>query len=118
MNDKQLKELLDSLTLREKIGQMFQGFSGMIGEDGILTGNYDRNDYKEEYLHSMGSMLGISGKERLARIQREHLKHSKIPMLFMLDIIYGFREIFPISLALACSFDPEMVEKNRADFGI
>ncbi|MGN0557544.1 MAG: glycoside hydrolase family 3 N-terminal domain-containing protein [Acutalibacteraceae bacterium] len=112
MNDKQLKELLDSLTLREKIGQMFQGFSGMIGEDGILTGNYDRNDYKEEYLHSMGSMLGISGKEKLARIQREHLKHSKIPMLFMLDIIYGFREIFPISLALACSFDPEMVEKT------
>ncbi|MEE1019584.1 MAG: glycoside hydrolase family 3 N-terminal domain-containing protein, partial [Acutalibacteraceae bacterium] len=111
MNEQQLKELLDSLTLDEKIGQMFQGNGDMVGQDGAVTGKFDLKEYSETEIQNMGSILNVYGKERLRNIQREHLKHNKIPLMFMGDIIYGYREIFPICVSQACSFDPDMIEK-------
>ena len=111
MNEQQLKELLDSLTLDEKIGQMFQGNGDMVGQDGTVTGKFDLKEYSETEIQNMGSILNVYGKERLRNIQREHLKHNKIPLMFMGDIIYGYREIFPICVSQACSFDPDMIEK-------
>lgn len=34
----------------------------------------------------------------------------RIPVVFMMDVIHGFRTIYPIPLALGCSFDAELVE--------
>lgn len=47
----------------------------------------------------------------MRKIQEEHLKNdrNKIPMLFMMDVIHGFCTIYPIPLALGCSFNPDMV---------
>ena len=111
MNEQQLKELLDSLTLDEKIGQMFQGNGDMVGEDGAVTGKFDLKEYSETEIRNMGSILNIYGKKRLGNIQREHMKHNKIPLMFMGDIIYGYKEIFPIAVSQACSFDPDMIER-------
>ena len=111
MNEQQLKELLHSLTLDEKIGQMFQGNGNMVSEDGAPTGVFDIKDYSESEIRNMGSILNIYGKERLRNVQREHLKHNKIPLMIMGDLIYGYREIFPLSIAQGCSFDPDMIEK-------
>lgn len=111
MNDQQLQQLLESLTLDEKIGQMFQGNGDMLGEDGTQTGVFDIKNYSAEDINNMGSILNIYGKKRLKNVQREHLKHNKIPLMFMGDVIYGYKEIFPICLAQACSFDTDMIEK-------
>ena len=42
----------------------------------------------------------------------QHPHH--IPLIFMADIINGFRTIFPIPLAQGCTFDPELVEEGAA----
>lgn len=52
----------------------------------------------------------------MRNIQAENMKRSrlKIPMMFMTDIIHGYQTIFPVPLAMSCSFNPELVEKSAA----
>ena len=46
-------------------------------------------------------------------MQEEHLKNNRlnIPLLFMADIINGYKTIFPIPLAQGCTFDPDLVRQ-------
>ena len=55
----------------------------------------------------------MSGAQKLREVQKSYLEHNrnKIPLLFMHDVIHGFRTIFPAPLAMACSFDPDLVEQ-------
>lgn len=61
-----------------------------------------------------GSVLGISGAETLINIQKEHLAKSRlgIPLLFMADVVHGYRTIFPVPLAMASTWQPELVEES------
>ncbi|MGI6262181.1 MAG: hypothetical protein ACOYJR_10145 [Acutalibacteraceae bacterium] len=45
----------------------------------------------------------MSGAQKLREVQKSYLEHNrnKIPLLFMHDVIHGFRTIFPAPLAMA-----------------
>ena len=64
----------------------------------------------KEIVQNCGSVIGASGAKEIISIQREHLRKSRlsIPLLFMADIIHGFKTIFPIPLAIGCSWDLEL----------
>jgi beta-glucosidase len=49
-------------------------------------------------------------------IQKVAVEQSRlgIPMLFALDVIHGYRTVFPIPLAEACSWDLAGIEKNSS----
>ncbi len=111
MTEQQLKEILDSLTIEEKIGQLCQGNAEMFGEDGNATGIYSMHWANDELVNNLGSVLNIKDPESIRKIQENHLKHSKIPLIIMSDIIYGYKTIFPISPAVAGSFDPAAAKK-------
>lgn len=111
MTHSQLEELLKSLTLKEKVGQLFQGNGTLINEEGAVTGALN-NEYSDESINNMGSILNIFGKERIKKVQAEHLKHNKIPLMFMADIIFGYKNILPIALGQACSFDMDLIERG------
>lgn len=112
MNKYELKQLLDSLTLKEKIGQLFQCSSAYFQEDGVITGlSNSEEGIDEELIKNVGSVLNVFSVQRLRKLQEEHLKFNKIPLIFMSDVIYGFSTIFPIALAQACSFNPQMVKE-------
>lgn len=70
-------------------------------------------DYHEEEIRAgkLGSMNGICGPEITNRLQKIAVEESRlgIPLIFGSDIIHGYRTIFPIPLALSCSWDPEVV---------
>lgn len=51
--------------------------------------------------------MGASGSNAVQRVAVEETAHG-IPLLIGLDVIHGQRTIFPIPLAQACSFDPEV----------
>ena len=63
-----------------------------------------------------GSILGMVGARQTIAIQKQYLKDSKhkIPLLFMTDVIHGYRTIFPSPLGLACSWSPELIEQTAA----
>lgn len=115
MERENIKELLDSLTLDEKIGQLVQlNGSFFDSNEKIVTGPIAKIGIAADKIYLTGSILNTLGAKELKEMQDRYLERNpkKIPMLFMADIINGFKTIFPISLGLGCSFDPEMVKKT------
>lgn len=106
-----IKEILSNMTTDEKIGQLLQHnamfFSNSSAE---ITGPLEKMCIDEKVLETYGSVLNFSSARETVEIQKKHLEKNKIPMLFMMDVIHGFRTIYPIPLALGCSFDPKLVE--------
>lgn len=62
---------------------------------------------------NIGSVLGKLDANKMLTIQQEYLKHNRlgIPLLFMTDVVHGYKTIFPVPLALSCTWDVNMVEK-------
>lgn len=116
MEQDKLITLLKEMSLEEKIDQMLQVSGMFYTEDGVLTGPANTVGYTEEEICLAGSVLGAVGAGQLKRIQREYMERQphRIPLIFMADIINGFRTVFPIPLAQGCTFDPELVEEGAA----
>ncbi|WP_176692395.1 glycoside hydrolase family 3 protein, partial [Liquorilactobacillus vini] len=114
-----VKELISKMTFAEKIGQMTQ-LSGDFFASGnaAITGPLQQANLSQADLYRVGSVLGVSGFEQVKKIQTNYLKQSrlKIPLLFMADVVHGYRTIFPIPLALAASFDPQLVRQASEIF--
>ncbi|WP_461219645.1 glycoside hydrolase family 3 N-terminal domain-containing protein [Lapidilactobacillus salsurivasis] len=109
-----LKKLVGAMTLTEKIGQISQLTPQFLGrQDGAITGPLADFPEAAAFVESLGSILGTTSREEVVAIQREHLAHSrlKIPLIFMQDVIHGYRTIFPIPLGLGATFDPALVEQ-------
>lgn len=112
---KNFDALMARMSLEDKLMQMTQ----LLGAD-YITEDYGTfmglsHEFKiDDYMAwNTGSLLGIGGAKSLRRIQKEYLRRSKnkIPLLFMQDVIHGYRTIFPSVIAMACSWQPELVEK-------
>lgn len=104
-----VSSLLRQMTLDEKIAQLSQlpGFS--IPEVGIIA-----NKLPEEIIRQAGagSVLWVSDPKEINRLQHVAVDESRlhIPILFGLDVIHGYRTIFPAPIAMASSWDTKMVE--------
>ncbi|AEB30386.1 periplasmic beta-glucosidase [Carnobacterium sp. 17-4] len=103
------------MTREEKIGQMVQ-LAGEFykEEDSENTGPMHEMNLSPEKMTTIGSVLGISGAQTLIDIQKEHLAKNRlgIPLLFMADVIHGYRTIFPIPLGMSSTWDPDLVEES------
>ena len=103
------------MTREEKIGQMVQ-LAGEFykEEDSENTGPMHEMNLSPEKMTTIGSVLGISGAQTLIDIQKEHLEKNRlgIPLLFMADVIHGYRTIFPIPIGIASTWDPGLAEES------
>ena len=111
-NDK-LTELLNDMSLDEKIGQLIQ-IPGYFMESGsYLTGPAVEMGYDKDIIYNCGSTLSVFTFDKIKPIQDEFMANQPhhIPLLFMADIINGYRSVFPIPLGQGCSFDPELSGK-------
>jgi beta-glucosidase len=117
MSENKLLSLLKQMTLDEKIAQLMQlatPFFKGAKEQGQITGPMAEMGVTGEIVQNSGSVLGASGAEEIINIQRTHLEENRlgIPLLFMSDIVHGFKTIFPVPLAIGCSWDLELTEKS------
>ena len=104
--------LLQQMTLEEKLGQLNQFSAGAATGPG--TG---RSEYKQMIAAGqIGSLLNLTGAKETNEMQRIAMTRSrlKIPLLFGLDVIHGYRTIFPVPLGLASTWNPDLVEKAAA----
>ena len=116
MKEEQLRDLLNSMSLKEKVFQLVQ-IPGQYFLSGVAdTGTKTDGRPTDEELALVGSTLGIFGAKTTADIQMQHLKRHPhhIPLLFMHDVVHGLRTAFPIPLALGASFSPELVKQCSA----
>ncbi|MGK9475572.1 glycoside hydrolase family 3 N-terminal domain-containing protein [Melioribacter sp. OK-6-Me] len=111
---KTLEQKVDSvlalMTLDEKVGQLVQYSAGW--DTGTETRKPKEGHEELVRQGKIGSFLNIVGAEQTRQLQKIAVEESrlKIPLIFGLDVIHGYKTTFPIPLAEACSWNPELVE--------
>jgi beta-glucosidase len=104
-----VEALLKTMTLDEKIGQLTQ-YSG-----GELTGPPGTSlDYDTMVAAGqVGSLFNVVGAKATNHFQHLAVEKTRlhIPLIFGYDTIHGERTIFPVPLAMAASFDPDLVRR-------
>jgi beta-glucosidase len=108
--EKFVNTLLAKMTLEEKIGQMTLYTSGWDVTGPVLNENY-RKDILEGRCGNLFNAHTVTYNRELQKLAVEQTR-LKIPLLFGYDVIHGYKTIFPIPLAEACSWDLEGIEKS------
>ena len=110
-----INALLKKMTLKEKLAQITQLNANClhVGTEGEITGPAQELNLEQEEICAIGSTLNFVGASEVIEIQKEHLQNdvNKIPMLFMMDVVHGYRTIYPIPLGLGATFDKNIVEQ-------
>jgi beta-glucosidase len=106
--------LLARMTLEEKIGQMNQYTSFYDVKGPAPEAGTEKQRYEEIKQGRVGSMMNVVGAEATRRTQELAVEGSRlgIPLIFGLDVIHGYRTIFPIPLGEAASFDLHAIEAS------
>ncbi len=105
-----VSDLLSKMTIEEKIGQL-----NLVTPGGAVTGAVVSKDVDAKIRNGqVGGLFGITGPEKVRKAQEIAMNNSRlhIPLLFGLDVIHGHRTIFPIPLALSCSWDTALIERS------
>lgn len=109
-----IDELISQMTLDEKIGQMILYNASLLGESKAeITGPLQSLGIDEEKLCYVGSITNFSGAAEMKKIQDKQMNRDRfhIPLLFMMDVIHGYRTLYPVPLGLGASFDPELLSE-------
>lgn len=106
--DQFIDNLMGKMTLQEKIGQLNLPVSGEI-----VTGQAKSSDVAGKIRKGqVGGLFNVKGVENIREVQKIAVEQSrlKIPLLFGMDVIHGYETVFPIPLALSCSWDMETIK--------
>lgn len=134
--EKKIDLLLSQMTLHEKVGQLHQVAPSKVGGFEVSAeeakamyeaGEIDEREYEAALNHTalflhddairrgeIGSFISVQDADMANRLQKIAVEESRlgIPLIFGLDVIHGYRTIFPIPLAEACSFNDGIFESS------
>ena len=103
--------LMKKMTLEEKIGQLNQ----VAIPNSFVTGATVSTDVESKIVAgNVGSILNSLNPEVTRKAQELAVTKSpnKIPIIFGMDVIHGFQTIFPIPLAISCTWDMQLIEQS------
>lgn len=105
-----IEDLMEKMTLEGKIGQL-----NLVASSDFITGDFHATNISKKVKEAkVGAILNIRSAERIRTVQKAAVEETRlgIPIIFGLDIIHGYKTIFPIPLGLSCSFDTSLIEKT------
>ncbi len=105
-----ITNLMKKMTLEEKIGQL-----NLPGAGDITTGQASSSDIGKKIREGkVGGLFNVKSVSKICNIQKVAVEESrlKIPLLFGMDVIHGYKTVFPIPLGLSCSWDMQLIEKT------
>lgn len=117
------QQLTAEMTLAEKAGQLTQYFyfGGLADadadpSDGPLPSEQAAMVEAAAGRGELGSLLFVTDPAEINRLQRLTVEGSRhgVPALFGFDVIHGFRTIFPVPIAMAASWDLDLIEQGQA----
>lgn len=97
-----MEDLLAQMTLEEKVGQMCMSSTRAANADQLARAGL------------VGAYVGVTAPaSRIDQLQRAAVEGSRlgIPILFGLDVVHGYSTIFPIPLAEASTWNPDLVKR-------
>jgi beta-glucosidase len=100
--------LIQLMTLEEKVGQLNHLTSGYKTDVYAWGNSLD----SQIMAGRVGAITPSSSIEALTRFQRLAVEKTRlhIPLLYATDVLHGYRTIFPVPIAQACSWDMEAIE--------
>lgn len=107
--EERITDLISRMTLHEKVMQMNQWTYGKNANPNNIEDKM--RDVKPE----IGSLLYRSTNPVYRNdIQKKAMEESRlgIPIVFAFDVIHGYRTVFPIPLAQACSWNTDLVKQS------
>ena len=108
--EKFVSALMAKMTTEEKIGQL-----NLLPGDDVTTGSKKESPILELVAEGkIGALLNVKGQTNIRRVQDIAVKKSRlgIPVLFGLDVIHGYKTVFPIPLGQSCSWDIAAIEEG------
>lgn len=106
----QVEQLLEKMTIEEKIGQL----NLLTPGGGVATGEVvSKNVGTKIKAGQVGGLFGVAGPNRVRKAQELAVKESRlgIPLLIGSDVIHGYKTTYPIPLGLSSSWDMELVKQ-------
>ncbi len=108
--EQRVDSVLKLMTLEEKIGQMTQ-----FSANWSITGPVMPDDF-QPYLEKglIGSIFNATSVEGIRKLQTIAVEETRlgIPILFGHDVVHGYKTIFPMPMAEACSWDLDLIRKT------
>jgi len=112
--DKKIEDLINQMTLSEKVGQMnlYNGFWEVTGP--APEGGNAAIKYRHLKEGRVGAMLTVRGTKEVRAVQKIAVEESRlgIPLMIGFDVIHGYKTLSPIPLAEVASWDMEAIEKS------
>ncbi|WP_211657583.1 beta-glucosidase BglX [Parapedobacter composti] len=108
--DRFVSELMSRMTIEEKIGQL-----NLVTAGEAVTGSVVSTDVESKIKEGkIGGIFSMSTPQRIRAAQELAVNHSrlKIPIIFGMDVIHGYKTMFPIPLGLAASWDMELIQET------
>lgn len=108
--EQKVEALMKRMTLEEKVGQLHQ----LSGRQMTGPGSEKFSDKLADIrAGKVGSMLNVKGVAETREIQALALQSRlKIPLLFSLDVIHGYKTVFPVPLGESASWDMGAIEQS------
>ena len=106
-----VEELLDRMTVEEKIGQL----NLLTPGGGAVTGAVVSTDVETKIkAGQVGGLFGLAGPDRIRTAQEYAINETRlgIPLFIGSDVIHGYKTTFPIPLGLASSWDMALIERS------
>lgn len=107
--DQFISELMGKMTLREKLGQL------NLPSGGDMTTGLVQNSPLADAIRKqeIGGFFNVMGVEKIRELQRIAVEETrlKIPLVVGMDVIHGYKTVFPIPLAMSCSWDTVAVSR-------
>ena len=101
--------LMDRMTVREKLGQLNLPSGGDLVTGTVMNGELTEMIRKQE----LTGFFNVKGVRKIREMQRIAVEETrlKIPLIVGADVIHGYETIFPIPLAMSCSWDTVAIRR-------
>lgn len=105
-----VNNLMSKMTLEEKLGQL-----NLPASSDFVTGAVSSSDIAEKVkAGKVGGVFNIRSVTKIKELQQFAVNNTRlhIPLLFGMDVIHGYKTIFPIPLGMSATWDMGLIERS------
>ena len=105
-----VNDLMKKMTLEEKLGQL-----NLPASSDFVTGAVSSSDIAQKVKDGkVGGVFNIRSVTKIKELQEYAVKSTRlhIPLLFGMDVIHGYKTIFPIPLGMSATWDMPLIERT------